>query len=293
MAGVAALGAALLAAGPAAAKISCAYRSAGGPGAAGNRLEVSASARSDRPELKTNGTDIVVAKLDGGTVDCGGAIRPRVTNLDEIQLTVAGDLAISRMDGEFAPGVETEPGSGDEIEISAGGKGGVLTLVGFQGRDEFQLRGRSGDTVPHDQVNLNAAQESVDDFDDLEFDGFKRLAIDAKSGKDKVLDDADSPFEGRLTLVGGGGRDLLLAGPADDRLLGGSGDDVLRGRGGDDRLVGEGGADVLGGGGGADVLRAAADGARDNLLCGPGRDKAVADPGDSRSHCERGKPTHG
>ncbi|MEK6278663.1 MAG: calcium-binding protein [Actinomycetota bacterium] len=277
---------------PAGAKISCEYQSLGAAGASGNRLQVTATSSTDQTELKTNGTDIKVADLNKGAVDCDGGVRPRITNVDEIHITVAGSLAISRMDGEFAPGVENEPGAGDEIEMFAAGAGGVLTLVGYQGRDEFQLRGGSGDSSPRDHANLNAAQENVDDFDDLEFKGFAKVAVDAKSGNDKVINDATSPYADPLTLVGGGGRDLLLAGPAADRLLGGSGDDVLRGRGGGDRLVGEGGLDTLGGGAGNDVLRSSADGKRDNLLCGPGRDKAVADGFDIRSDCERPKPNH-
>jgi Ca2+-binding RTX toxin-like protein len=286
----AALGAfALAAPAPAGAAISCEYQSFGTPGEAENRLQVTATSTTDRTVLKTNGTDIKVADLKKGAVDCDGPVRPRVTNLDEILITAAGNLAISRLDGEFAPGVENEPGMGEEIEISATGEGGVLTLVGYPGRDEFQLRGGSGDTSPRDQANLNAAQEKVDDLDDLAFEGFGRVAVDAKGGRDKVVNEAESPYSGPLTLVGGGGRDLLIAGPASDRLLGGSGNDVLRGRGRGDRLVGDDGEDVLGGGGGNDVLRSSGDGESDNLLCGPGRDRAVADGFDSRTACEKPK----
>jgi Ca2+-binding RTX toxin-like protein len=67
--------------------------------------------------------------------------------------------------------------------------------------------------------------------------------------------------------------------------VGRAGDDVLRGRSGDDRLRGGRGADLLDGGPGLDLADAGAgddvvrarDGRPDRVVCGPGRDRVVAD----------------
>jgi Ca2+-binding RTX toxin-like protein len=115
-------------------------------------------------------------------------------------------------------------------------------------------------------------------------------------------------------LLGGGGGDVL-AGQADgdhlegqagrDEISGGSGADTLEGGGGADRLSGGAGADRiveaprsyalgslftgsnrLSGGAGADVLDAA-NGRRDIVRCGSGRDRVSADREDRLIGCER------
>jgi serralysin len=62
----------------------------------------------------------------------------------------------------------------------------------------------------------------------------------------------------------------------------GTGNDVLSGARGNDRIVGGPGVDLLSGGDGKDVLRAA-NGTRDVVRCGAGRDRAVVDRKDSVS----------
>jgi RTX calcium-binding nonapeptide repeat (4 copies) len=61
-----------------------------------------------------------------------------------------------------------------------------------------------------------------------------------------------------------------------DRLDGGPGEDELRGYGGRDRIIGGPGADELFAGGQADVIEAA-DGRRDQVVCGYGKDLAYVD----------------
>jgi Tol biopolymer transport system component len=80
------------------------------------------------------------------------------------------------------------------------------------------------------------------------------------------------------STVGTAGRDVLR---------GGRRDDAIYGLAGNDRIYGKGGHDWLSGGPGADLI-AAQDGTFDEILCGPGRDQAVADRRD-RVHrdCER------
>ena len=89
-------------------------------------------------------------------------------------------------------------------------------------------------------------------------------------------------------LSGGAGRDRLEGGTHRDRLHGGPGEDRLAGGPGADRLVGEAGRDLVDGGGGADVVDAA-DGVRERVRCGTGRDRAIADASDRLVGCERVK----
>jgi hypothetical protein len=92
----------------------------------------------------------------------------------------------------------------------------------------------------------------------------------------------------RVVRRGGAGDDVLRGGAGPDVLVGRAGDDELRGRGGDDRLRGGRGADLLDGGPGRDLVDAGSgddvvrvrDGKPDRVVCGPGRDRVVADRAD-------------
>jgi Tol biopolymer transport system component len=89
-------------------------------------------------------------------------------------------------------------------------------------------------------------------------------------------------------LEGGAGRDAMAGGAGDDSLRGGAGGDSLAGDGGDDALEGGPGRDVHRGGAGADRIQAA-DGVRERVDCGRGRDRATVDRFDVVSGCERVK----
>jgi Ca2+-binding RTX toxin-like protein len=77
-------------------------------------------------------------------------------------------------------------------------------------------------------------------------------------------------------ILGGGGNDTIPGGAGDDRIDGGAGNDVITGGAGSDRLLGGSGSDTI----------YAADGEKDVVDCGPGQDRAVADPFDSVHDCE-------
>ena len=94
------------------------------------------------------------------------------------------------------------------------------------------------------------------------------------------------PTDRRPCFVRGTSKnDVLVGTDRGDFITGGKGNDVLRGRGGDDVLVGGSGQDRLEGGRGDDVL-VAADGARDYVSGGPGKDSAVIDRADRLSSIE-------
>jgi hypothetical protein len=92
----------------------------------------------------------------------------------------------------------------------------------------------------------------------------------------------------RLVKRGSARADVLVGGGGPDLLTGRGGNDVLRGLAGADRLDGGAGGDLLAGGSGPDRIAGglgddlvrARDGRRDAVVCGPGRDRVVADRAD-------------
>jgi len=86
-------------------------------------------------------------------------------------------------------------------------------------------------------------------------------------------------------LAGGGHDDVIFGLGGNDTLLGGAGDDRIYGGAGNDVITGGAGADQLFGGPGSDTIYAA-DGERDTIDCGPGRDRVVADSFDKVVNCE-------
>jgi len=129
-----------------------------------------------------------------------------------------------------------------------------------------------------------------------------RIAVTATNAYGKVVLQSDPteaiagapPHRPGRHLVGTSRADYLAGGGYDDVLAGLGGNDTLPGGAGDDRIDGGPGNDVITGGPGADRLLGgsgsdtvyAADGERDIVDCGPGRDRVVADPFDKVVNCE-------
>jgi RTX calcium-binding nonapeptide repeat (4 copies)/WD40-like Beta Propeller Repeat len=86
-------------------------------------------------------------------------------------------------------------------------------------------------------------------------------------------------------LAGGGYDDSISGRGGNDTLVGGAGDDLLAGGSGNDVITGGSGADRMAGGPGSDTIYAA-DGERDVVDCGAGRDRAVVDSFDKVTGCE-------
>ena len=86
-------------------------------------------------------------------------------------------------------------------------------------------------------------------------------------------------------LAGGGHDDTIFGLGGNDTLIGGAGDDTIYGGAGNDVITGGAGADKVYGGPGSDTILAA-DGERDTIDCGPGRDRVVADSFDKLVNCE-------
>jgi hypothetical protein len=86
-------------------------------------------------------------------------------------------------------------------------------------------------------------------------------------------------------LAGGGYDDVILGLGGNDTILGGAGDDRIDGGSGNDVITGGSGADRIFGGAGSDTINAA-DGERDVVDCGTGRDRVIADSFDKVVNCE-------
>ncbi len=135
---------------------------------------------------------------------------------------------------------------------------------------------------------------------DCLFGGLGADTLSGGSGADPTLSGGEGADDvsggpGADALFGGASRDFLRGGAGADSLSGGDGPDRLSGGDGVDRLFGGAGGDTLTGGpgrnrywgdGGPDLIDAA-NGLRETVDCGPGRDSVVADPSDRLRRCER------
>ena len=115
------------------------------------------------------------------------------------------------------------------------------------------------------------------------------------AGGDRLLGNA-----GDDRLLGEAGADLVIGGPGGDRIEGGGGRDVVRSGTGDDRIDEVGyeyragwtpdpGGNMLEAGPGVDIIDVA-NGHRDTVRCGPGRDSVRADRVDVLKACEHRRP---
>jgi len=112
--------------------------------------------------------------------------------------------------------------------------------------------------------------------------------LDGGDGDDEIrgLGEKDS-------LSGGDGKDVIYGGPGDDSFIpNGKGADVIYGGDGDDEIQKGEGGDVIHGGDGSDLLDGSLDHRqRDELYCGKGKDKYIADKNDYvDSSCEKKAP---
>jgi Ca2+-binding RTX toxin-like protein len=111
---------------------------------------------------------------------------------------------------------------------------------------------------------------------------------DAEAWWRAQLNEGDPPIraDGNDELKGRKGEDALYGGGGKDRLVGGSGRDLLVGGPGADRLVGGPGRNRYLAGSGNDSINSA-NGVRELVDCGFGRDRVRADRRDTLSGCER------
>ncbi len=178
------------------------------------------------------------------------------------------------------PGPATELCLGKQVILTKGGDANE-TLTGT-GVDDGILGGGGLDTVS----GLSG--------DDCLFGQVGNDLVVGGPGNDNANGDRDNDTvqgdEGSDSVRGQNGNDKVFGGDGDDpKVTGGAGDDKVSGGAGDDLLKGDGGNDVLDlgsgedfvhSGGGADKIDAA-DGDKDRVICGTGKDVAKVDPVDT------------
>jgi Ca2+-binding RTX toxin-like protein len=148
------------------------------------------------------------------------------------------------------------------------GLGGNDVINGLQG-DDCLYGGTQNDTVSGSEGNDLVQGDSGAD---VLTGGTGRDRLSGRSGNDK--------------LTGGSGADRLSGSSGRDKLSGGLGNDRLSGGSGNDRIAGNQGRNSYSGGSGNDTINAA-NGKRERVNCGRGRDTARLDRTDRTRSCER------
>jgi RTX calcium-binding nonapeptide repeat (4 copies) len=184
------------------------------------------------------------------------------------------------------------------VDAATQANSGPVVLLGTNGPDvlagtaaDDAINGLAGD----DQLAGRAGNDDLDGgpgADDLAGGAGNDAAsyADAVAGVQVTLDDrANDGVAGEGDNVHSDVEDVY-GGPHDDTLAGSRRDNTLDGGDGNDQLTGGGGTDGLYGGAGDDVIDAK-DGGQDQVDCGPGRDRVIADRSDIVRGCElRGRP---
>lgn len=233
--------------------------------------------------------------------------------------SLAGTRAADRLTGSSGPqsisggdGADLVDGLGGTDFVSGGD--GDDVLAGGAGNDEVD-GGRGADSLDggpgDDVVRPDFADDSTDtigggpgfDSTDTEL-AYEPVQIslngvaddrvrnpESSAPPDNVKPDVEAVMgsDGADLLTGSGSANLLIGGGGADRLVGGGGADELHGGRGADLLEGGRGSDLLAGGSGPDRFRAR-DSRRDELRCGAGLDRGVADRTDRRGpDCDKVK----
>lgn len=241
------------------------------------------------PGAPASANGVVVFASDQGVFayrnSCGNVMKGSNQN-EALEGTLAGDdiASLGGVDTVTAgPGADcVTAGDGDDVVDSGDGaddvKGGTGDdrLLGGEGDD--RLSGETGfDTLLGEAGN------------DVLEGGLGEDIVKGANGDDRI---AGGPEADRLygngdadRITGDGGADRIKGNIGDDSLFGGAGADIVDGGAGNDVLDGGRGADQLFGRDGDDRINAA-DGFRDQVSCGSGKDAATVDTRDIVRGCE-------
>jgi hypothetical protein len=318
---------ALVAAAPAeAANVTCAVEANSPAGPGGDVLSVVDTSRTVTHIYREGDVIVVFNNADSDPTVCAAGV-PTVTVFDVDRIVYSSATGVPFVnylgDGPLGPGATPEPGE-DEIEVTLREEyePKVLNVAGTAEGERIEVGQLGRRTVG---VNLDAqADGGAEDADVTmrvrpgdELD----VKVVARGGGDTLSALGGAAFTGvlsiaqRLSMNGGPGNDVLNGGPFRDLLGGDIGDDeIFGGRGRDQIAVGP-GRDLANGGKGPDLIvnRSSVGGIPDDLApdrvlggagddsidvaqelagdrvdCGPGRDDAFRDRGDSVRGCETG-----
>ncbi len=174
-------------------------------------------------------------------------------------------------------GSETIEATGSVVEVpalGAGGGGGSGGDHGAQGGRDFPGGGFGAPSDPLGPGGCEGSRQGTARADTL--DGTATGDLIFGLGGDDLI-------------RGLAGSDCLVGDGDDDRLLGGKGSDRLTGGAGADMLVGGSGVNRYDAGSGNDIVKAA-NGRRELVSCGRGRDRAQVDRDDRVRSCEQLTP---
>ncbi len=260
-----------------------------GPGAAGHidfervspapfGLDITTT---EKLTINANGGDDTVT----GAAGIGGSILTTINGGNGADTVVGGDGADLINGGDDNDALNGGGGDdrivGDRGNDTMAGAAGDDTLVWNNGDGSDVMDGQDG----FDRIEVNGAPAAGDAFTVAPAGGrvnFQRtnlgpFSLNIASSEDLEMntlggDDTIAVANGLAGLIGitadgGSGNDVISGGDGADTLLGGSGNDTITGGGFFDVLNGETGDDTL----------LARDGASDQVIGGPGTDRATTD----------------
>jgi hemolysin type calcium-binding protein len=161
--------------------------------------------------------------------------------------------------------------TGNVVEVPALGSDGSGGDHGGQGGRDFPGGGFGGPSDPLRPVGCGRKREGTPRADTLR----------GTSSGDLIFG-----LDGNDLIRGRAGNDCLIGDGGNDRLLGGKGSDRLTGGDGNDTLVGGKGVNRYDAGSGNEIVKAA-NGRRELVSCGEGRDRARVDRHDRVAACEK------
>jgi hypothetical protein len=232
--------------------------------------------------IRRKGAAIQVFEQFVGPVSCGPT-PVTVTDTDRVKVVLKhrSFASIYLGGGPFAPGATTETDGASEIEFAIAGSTEFGEVIGGPHPDHFQWLKEDGKSG----VNLNADEDDDLDVAVVEKSPFFFVAFDGGGGPD-LLDTRGNPGPS-MFATGGAGDDTIVAGPSGAILEGEQGRDRIFGGAAGDLIDPGPGADVVKARGRDDLVQMRADGSRDRIDCGAGRDGFTnPDPFDRLRSCE-------
>jgi Ca2+-binding RTX toxin-like protein len=207
------------------------------------------------------GTAGIVANLAAGTIRDGFGDLDRVSDIDEVRGTAAGDYI-------------SGAGLGERLR----GEAGNDTILGNDGHDRIE-GGDGNDYIGggagNDYIDAGAGNNTI-------FGGLGNDTVQGGDAYDEIYGSA-----GLNQLFGNGGNDFIQAGTGGDFIGGGAGNDTIRGGGGSDTIYAGLGDDNVGGGAGNDLIYGSA--GRNVIYAGLGNDTVQGGAGSDTIYGSAGR----
>jgi RTX calcium-binding nonapeptide repeat (4 copies) len=269
---------------------------------AGGTLTVGLNEEDDAVKISRGGDAINVVATDifgdgpSILVACtGGAATVTTTDLIAVEAAASARFATVTFElggGAFAPGATPEADGTSEIEVRANmfARGDFIDTTGTGLADVVHAGTLPGGATG---INLNAASETAPDVD-MELSGADGVGLNGGGGNDVFLGRGAPGFAGPVSrrvaigVAGGPGRDRIEAGRGPLFAFAGGGRDVILGSQSPDLIEAGQGRDLVKAGRAPDLV-ITAEGGRDRVNCGAGRDFAIVDRKDRRRGCEKPK----